>query len=126
MLYNSDTGEYYVSAGDNTTANEMAEIFQSPLTFETAGGLTTGQRTLSDYAALTLSQNASEAASVETNLDYQTTLADTLDLKVSEVSGVNMDEELAQLLVWEQMYNASAKVISTVADMLDVLNSIIK
>ncbi|MCF8481842.1 MAG: flagellar hook-associated protein FlgK [Rhodospirillum sp.] len=126
VLFNSDTGEYYVSAGDNTTANQMAKAFQTPISFDTAGGLTTGQRTLSDYAALSLSQNASEAASVETSLDYQATLADTIDLKVSEVSGVNMDEELAQLLVWEQMYNASAKVISTVADMLDVLNSIIR
>ncbi|GEO81785.1 flagellar hook-associated protein FlgK [Pararhodospirillum oryzae] len=126
VLYNPDTSEYYLSAGDNTTANQMAAAFQSNVTFTNAGGLTAGQRTLSDYAALSLSQNASNASSVKSEASYQADLVDALTSKQAEVSGVNMDEEISQLLIWEQMYNAAAKVISVTADMLDVLNSIIR
>lgn len=126
VLYNSDIGEYYLSRGDNTTANDLAGAFQATVAFDSAGGLTTGNRTLADYAALIVNQNASEAAIVESDLEYQAQLADSLSLKQAEISSVNMDEELSQLLVWEQMYNAAAKVISTTADMLDVLNSIIR
>ncbi|ABC23649.1 flagellar hook-associated protein FlgK [Rhodospirillum rubrum] len=126
VLFNSDTGQYYISAGDNTTANQLAKSFQTAVSFDAAGGVTTGARSFSDYAALTLSQNASEASAVATTVSYQSQLADTLQLKSAEISAVNMDEELSQLLVWEQMYRASAKVISAAADMLDVLNSIIR
>ncbi|WP_413207058.1 flagellar hook-associated protein FlgK [Rhodospirillum sp. A1_3_36] len=126
VLYDSDTGQYKLSTSDNTTAKEMAKAFQTPQSFDAAGGLTTGQRSLSDYAALSLNQNADEAATISTERDYQKTLVNSLDLKSAEISSVNMDEELADLLTWQQMYNASAKVISTVADMLDVLNSIIR
>ncbi len=125
LLYNSDTSEYYVSAGDNTVANEMAESFRQNQSYEAAGGLTTGARTLADYAALVLSQNASEANEVEMELEYQSQLTSTLTLKVSEISAVNMDEELSQLLVWEQMYKASARVITTANEMLETLTNII-
>lgn len=126
VLYNSDINEYYLSGGDNTTANQMAAAFQTGVSFDAAGGLTTGARSFADYAALIINQNASEASIVSGEVTYQTQLADSLSLKQGEISAVNMDEELSQLLVWEQMYNASAKVIATVADMLDTLNSIIR
>ncbi|MGB1026231.1 MAG: FlgK family flagellar hook-associated protein, partial [Rhodospirillaceae bacterium] len=125
MLYNSDSAEYFLSAGDNTVANEMAAVMQTTQSFSGAGGLSTGAQTLADYAALVVSRQSSLASNVEVNLDYQAQVANTLTLKTAEISAVNMDEELAQLLIYEQAYQAAARVISTAAEMLDVLNSIV-
>jgi len=125
MLYNADTGEYTLSAGDNTTANAMAEALAASMSFDTAGGVPGTTRSLSEYATLVLSRNSAEASTNESRMEYQTSLVDTLSLKYAEVSSVNMDEEIAQLIVYQQSYAASAKVISTTADMFDILNSIV-
>jgi flagellar hook-associated protein 1 FlgK len=125
MIYNADTGEYTLSAGDNSTANALAEAMSDNIGFTSAGGLTSTTVTLTDYAGLTLSLNSRQASDVETRLDYQVSLVDTLSMKNAEISAVNLDEEMAQLIIFEQSYSASAKVIATVSDMFDVLNSIV-
>ena len=43
----------------------------------------------------------------------------------ASISGVNLDEELSQLLVYEQTYAASAKIISTTQQLFDILNNLI-
>jgi len=125
LIYNADTSEYTLSAGDNSTANAMAEALKSHLSFDSAGDLQGTSATLTSYAAMTLSMNASEASGIESRLDYQVGLVDSLALKNAEISAVNLDEELAELMMYEQSYAASAKVISTVSDMFDILNSIV-
>jgi flagellar hook-associated protein 1 FlgK len=123
--YNSDTGEFYLSAGDNTNASQMASLFTSVQSFDSAGGLTTGNLVFSDYASSIISGASNRAATVESNLSYQTTLADSLELKNAEISAVNLDEELSQLMIYQQSYSAAAKVISTTQQMFDILNDII-
>jgi len=125
MLYNEDTGEYMLSDGDNTTANALAEALAGSTDFDAAGGLPATKRTLNDYAALILSGNSTAAATNENRAEYQTTLVDTLSLKHAEISAVNIDEEIAQLIIFQQSYSAAAKVISTTSDMFDILNSIV-
>jgi len=41
--------------------------------------------------------------------------------RLSSVSGVNLDEEAARLLQYEQAYNASAQVISIARSIFDSL-----
>ncbi len=125
MLYNADTGEYTLSRGDNTTANALAEALSNTVSFEAAGGVPGTTRSLAEYATLTLSRNSTEASTNEQRQEYQLSLVDTLSLKHAEISAVNLDEEMAQLIVYQQSYAASAKVISTTADLFDILNSIV-
>ncbi len=123
--YNGDTGEFFLSAGDNTNANEMSTLFTTVQSFDSAGGLTTGSLVFSDYASSIISGASGRANSLESDLSYQSTLAQSLELKNSEISSVNLDEELSQLIVYQQSYAAAAKVISTTKQMLDILNDII-
>ncbi|MDZ5000336.1 hypothetical protein GNF79_14900, partial [Clostridium perfringens] len=39
----------------------------------------------------------------------------------ASVSGVNLDEEMANLVQFQHAYNANAKIISTVDELLDVI-----
>lgn len=126
MQFNANTGAYYVSAGDNSTANQMAAAFTATQDYEAAGGLSTGKLRLSDYGASIVSNAAGRAASSKTATAYQTSLTESLSLKDAELSAVNLDEELSQLMIFEQSYSAAAKVISTTKQMFDTLNDIIR
>ena len=44
-----------------------------------------------------------------------------LENRKKQVSGVSLDEEMTNLIKFQQAYNASARVISTVNSMLDTL-----
>lgn len=126
VLYNTDTSEYYVSAGDNTTANQLADLATNPVAFRVAGNISGTSRTFSDHAATFLSLTASATASNRTSLDYQTGLHSSLVQKSAEISAVNLDEELSKLMMYEHAYAAAAKVISTTAQMLEVLNDMVR
>ena len=49
---------------------------------------------------------------------------DSLNLKQGQISGVNLDEELTQLIIYQQAYSAAARVITTNQQLFDVLNNI--
>lgn len=121
---NADTGQYALGTGDNSIANAMAKAFDTQIGFNEAGKLASGKQTFSTYAAAILSQNSSEAARAKDQGQTQTTLLSSLTLKQGQISGVNLDEELTQLIIFQQAYSAAARVITTNQQLFDVLNGI--
>lgn len=121
---NADTGQYTLGTGDNSIANAMAKAFDTQLSFGEAGNLAAGKQTFTTYAAAILSQNSSEAARAQSQAATQQTLVSSLELKQGQISGVNLDEELTQLIIFQQAYSAAARVISTNQQLFDVLNNI--
>ncbi len=114
-------GEYFTSVGDNTIAEALAEQMTRPNAFDTAGGLSNLNNTFNEFAAAILSRNSSLADANKSDLDFQRSLTDSLQLKSDTVRGVNLDEELAQLILFEQAYSAVARIISIVQKMFDAL-----
>lgn len=119
------TGEYLLASGDNTIASQMSALLSGPAAFQAAGSLSGTNVTFQDYGASIISRSSTAAAAAETNLKLQSDLKDSLELKQSQGAGVNLDEEMSQLLVFQQTYAASAKVISTTSQLFDILNNII-
>lgn len=80
-----------------------------------------GTETLGDYIANlqqvvgTDQQNASDLA------DIQAALRETLETQQQSVSGVSVDEELVNLITYQQIYQAAAKLISQTADMMQTV-----
>ncbi|MFN3077133.1 MAG: flagellar hook-associated protein FlgK [Alphaproteobacteria bacterium] len=126
VQYNTDLKQYYVSAGDNTTVNQLAGAFSGAHAFNSAGSLMPTTRSFSDYAATIISQNASDASTVRQTTEYQSGLVTALSQKVSSASGVNLDQELANIMMFQQSYAAAAKVIVAAQAMLDTLNNLIR
>lgn len=120
------TGNYTLASGDNTVIAQLSSLMSSPGSFRPAGALSGSSVSFADYGAAIISRSATAAATTESNLKLQSDLHEALETKQSEVSGVNLDEEMAQLMVYQQTYAASAKVISTTQQLFDVLNDLIR
>ena len=119
------TGKYVLAAGDNSVASQLANLMTGAASFDPAGSLSGASITFADYASSIISLSATAAASTKTNLATQESLQTSLTQKQSEQAGVNLDEEMSQLLVYQQSYAASAKVISTTSQLLQILNDIL-
>lgn len=114
-------GEYFMSSGDVTVANQMATALRANNSFKVAGGLSATQNSFSRRAAEIIGTNADIGADNESDIESQKLLTDSLEFKQKSESGVNLDEELANLIVYEQAFSAAARVITTINEMFDAL-----
>jgi flagellar hook-associated protein 1 FlgK len=87
--------------------------------FGTSG--TPFQATLSNFSQQIASAQGQAADSAKQIADGQDVVLSTLQQKFNTQSGVNIDEEMAQLLSLQNAYAANARVMSTVKQMFDAL-----
>lgn len=125
IQYSSDTGSYFLSDADNSLANEFAKVFTQPIDFGSAGSFSKITTTLSSYAASIVSGLATNLNDASSTTDYQTELVTTIYKKEQEISGVDLDEELSMLLVYQRSYSAAAKALTTSLEMLEMLDGIV-
>ncbi|MCZ2825095.1 MULTISPECIES: flagellar hook-associated protein FlgK [unclassified Modestobacter] len=62
-----------------------------------------------------------EASVATSNLQTQTVVAAQVDASRESVSGVNLDEEMTNMLQFQHAYSAAARMITTIDETLDVL-----
>ena len=99
---------------DGRAAVEIAAIRNSKVMVGT-------QRTLDDYFADTITQVGLKGEQAENQLVSQNAIMNDLrDLRDS-ISGVNIDEELADIIKFQHGYDAAAKFISVQSELLDTL-----
>lgn len=81
--------------------------------------------TLSDGFSATMASIGSRAQSARYAAELSASVAANLEADRSSISGVNLDEEAARLLQYQQAYQASAKIIQTAQTLFDsVLNAV--
>ena len=77
--------------------------------------------TLSEYAARTVSSLGQEISGVQDRLAVQSVVVDLLNTQRSEVSGVSMDEEVSNMVQYQQAYQASSRYFNVLSEMMDTL-----
>ncbi|MDR3476231.1 MAG: flagellar hook-associated protein FlgK [Devosia sp.] len=105
----------------STVANNLYDALTANQTFSAAGTLSARTSSLTDYAGAIVSQVGSAATSAASTLTSKQTAYDTLSTSFSSESGVNLDEETANLSSLEQEYSVSAQLLSVVTSMFDAL-----
>ncbi len=116
------SGEYFMSVGDDTIIKALATTFTSTNAFDAAGGLTTQTISFSEYSAAIVSHNASLGDTNSTQMRDQMALTESLQSKSDTERGVNIDEEMANLILYEQAYAAAARLINVIQSMFDALD----
>ena len=114
-----------LSLNNNVNALELAKISTSNFTFNAAGGITPQVDTLSGYFSTVKANLAVHLQDNTRRLTFAESLETDLATRNASVSGVNTDEELANLIIYQNSFQASSRVISTVDEMFDILLNII-
>ncbi len=89
--------------------------------FQTAKTLDGGKATYQGVYASMVNQVGNKAREVQVGSQAQQSLADQAQKSRDSVSAVNLDEEAANLLRYQQAYQASAKVIAVAGKLFDNL-----
>lgn len=108
------------NAGYSTRLQQLIGDMDAAQPFDaTTQGKPSGS--LIDFASSSTSWIENQRKTADDNVTYQNTLLDRSTAALSNVSGVNMDDEMSLMLQVERTYSASSKIISTVDQMLQSL-----
>jgi flagellar hook-associated protein 1 FlgK len=113
-----------LTTGDNSGANALIDLADSKLSFLAAGNLPSITTSLSEYAGYYLSALGMEASQLQSMSDDREALASEIRNRRDSLSGVNIDEELANMIIYQNAYNAAARLITTANEMFDTLLTI--
>lgn len=80
-----------------------------------------GSQTLANLATSLTSAQAQVASSATSNLTTATSVQSSLTTKVSNVSGVNVDNEMSNIIALQNAYTANAKIVTAVKTMFTAL-----
>jgi flagellar hook-associated protein 1 FlgK len=102
-------------AGDNTIATAVAALANTP--FSTASGDAI-DGTFSSFYANSVGSFGQSLSSVTSDLDDQTNVQTLLENQRASISGVNMDQEMSNLVQFQQAYVASSETFNIINQML--------
>ncbi len=101
--------------GEDTNNGELlANLLTAPLASQDNNSLAA----LYDHLTTTVAQGAQTASGTADGLR---SFQQTLEAQHLSISGVNIDEEAVRMIEYQRAYQASARVISTINDILDTL-----
>jgi flagellar hook-associated protein 1 FlgK len=107
-------------AGFTGRISQLVNLMTTQSAFDPNAGASSSASII-NFAASSTSWLESKRSSASADSDYQTTLLDRSNQALSNVKGVNTDDEMAKMLELERSYSASAKLIATIDQMLQSL-----
>jgi len=105
--------------GDNQLANDMLQLQFEKVKFE-ANGITTEDTLFGYYDSIVTDVGSRTNAAITVDETVNAKFNAIL-LSYESISKVNLDEELVNLIKYQTAYGASAKIITTIDQMLDTL-----
>jgi flagellar hook-associated protein FlgK len=108
-------------SGTNDTIQKLAKLSIDIQEFEEAGGMDSSSQTINGYISEMLGFLANSAATAGTQARDNDILLSGFTERMDAAKGVNIDEELANTVIYQNAYNASARIISVTNEMFDAL-----
>lgn len=100
--------------GNNVTIQAICDLKHEKI-------LTGNSITISDFLGAFVDDIGEKSSVARSKAEHQSILIENLDQRRQSISGVSMDEEMTNMVKFQQGYNAAAKIISTMDEMLDVV-----
>lgn len=99
---------------DNRNALLIAELRHKKIMIES-------QSTIGDFFKSIVGKLGTQSETAKINSDKNKTVVETLENLREQISGVNIDEELTKMLMFQHGYNASARLVSTIDRMIETI-----
>lgn len=119
------SGDPAVTVGDNTVVQRLFNKFQETLTFAAAGTVPQSNSSLAGYGATIVATNANQASRAGTDLSFREVIFNDIKARADSQSGVNLDEELGNLILYQNAYAANARMISVLSEVLKTLSELV-
>ncbi len=119
-------GTIAISAGNGVAAQAIAGAFAGDLTITAAGGLAATTTRLADYAAGIMSVNATTAANIGRDLEINEAYSQALTTQAAGISQVNIDEEMSNIIILQNAYQAAARITTAITEMMDILMNAVR
>jgi flagellar hook-associated protein 1 FlgK len=100
--------------GDNSVALQLADLAST-----TQSGL--NNQTFGDSYDETVADLGDSLQTANDQVNNQTAVSNMLSTQRSSVSGVNVDEEMTNLMGFQRAYEASAQLVTTVNQMMETV-----
>ncbi len=114
-----------LTSGDQRGALAFQEIENKLVGFNAAGELNASSVTLTQYVARVLGNAGLQAARATNFEEDNLALQQEIGTRNSNISGVNIDEELSNLIVYQNAYQAAARILSSVQELYDSLLAVV-
>lgn len=125
QLRDDGHGRWTLNSGDGTIATRMASVFTTSHAFPGISGLG-GTMTIKTYLAQSVGDISSRSSTALQAMQDQAGIVSSVNGKLATFSGVDLDQELTSLIVLQNAYGASARVIASINAMLDTLFDIVR
>jgi len=109
-----------IAPGDNTMALAITALRDAVIPNMGGAGVST---TMDSFYSSVVAGVGVDVQNAESNETYNGTLLDQYIQKQESVAGVNLDEEMANILKFQHLYQAAAKIISVCDEMMQTLLS---
>ncbi|MCX8231394.1 MAG: hypothetical protein OTJ45_06200, partial [Alphaproteobacteria bacterium] len=113
-----------LTVGDNRGVVSLQSAGVVNISFPTAGDLSPTTSTITKYAGQVLSDFALKADEVVERESDSRALADEISARIVGETGVNLEEELANMILFQNAFNASARLLQTTREMFQELLAI--
>lgn len=113
-----------LTVGDNRGVVSLQNSGVVSIAFPTAGDLSATTTTITSYAGTVLSDFALKADEVVERESDSRALADEISSRIISETGVNLEEELANMILFQNAFNASARLLQTTREMFEELLAI--
>ncbi|MBV9063515.1 MAG: hypothetical protein JOY77_11405, partial [Alphaproteobacteria bacterium] len=114
-------GDNIIGSGDSRGIVALQNLATAQQTFSAVGNLGAQITTLGGYAAGFYQDVAVQSESATGNATQQSDRLQEAQSRQSQVSGVNLDEELSNMMIYQQAYGAGARILQVVQQMYDTL-----
>ncbi len=114
-------GDSVLGISDNRGALGLAAAANALHGFQAAGGLAAGTLSLNDYVSQITGLQSDLTNAAEAERVNRVDVHEEVVARRNAIEGVNLDEELSNMMVFQQAYNASARIMTVVQEMFDTL-----
>jgi len=106
-------GDTVVAPGDNSGLLALQNLSNTQLDFPAAGDLNAQTNTLGNYAASFYQNVATITQTTQSNATAASDQLTEAQSQQSQVSGVNLDQQLSNMILYQQAYSAGARILQT-------------
>lgn len=118
------TSAQVVGSGDSNGILALQNLATSRETVAKAGNLGAQVTTLNDYGSAFYQDIATQSAAAANNKTTQDDRLTEAKSRLVNSTGVSLDEELSNMVIYQQSYSAGARMLTMVGELYDILMQI--